>query len=103
MYPLLAGLDPSADEAPDHARTVQFLPQDHPKQFCDLFQVLGLLRPAVLLLWNEPHVAQCDCVRLLMDVEPFLVPVLQRCVLRAVQVLGLHPVTQIDVHTPGYL
>ena len=68
-----------------------------------MFQVLGLLRPAGPFLRNEPHVARCDCVRLLADVEPLLVPVLQRCVLRAVQVLGLHPVMQIDVHTPGYL
>ena len=42
MYPLLARLDPSADEVPDHAWTIQFSPRDHPEQLCDLLQVLGL-------------------------------------------------------------
>ena len=77
MYPLLAGLDPSANEVPDHAWTVQLSPRDHPEQFCDLLQVLGLLRPAVLLLRNEPHVAQGDSVWLFADVEPLLVPFVQ--------------------------
>ena len=76
MYPLLAGLDPSADEVPDHAWAIQFSPRDQPEQFCDLLQVLGLLRPAVLLLRNQPHVTQGDCIRLFVDVEPFLVPVI---------------------------
>ena len=74
MYPLLVGLDPSADEVPDHAWTVQLPPRDHLEQFYDLFQVLGLLRLAVLLLRNEPHVAQGDRVQLFADVEPLLVP-----------------------------
>ena len=74
MYPLLAGLDPSADEVSDHTWTIQLPPWDHPEQFCNLFQVLGLLRPAVFLLRNEPHVAQGDRVRLFTDVEPLLVP-----------------------------
>ena len=38
-----------------------------------------------------------------MDVEPLLVPVIQRCVPRAVQVLGLHPITQIEVYASSYL
>ena len=78
MYPPLAGLDPSADEVPDHAWTVQLSPWDHPEQFCDLLQVLELLRPAVLFLQNQPHVAQGDRVRLFADVEPFLVLVVKR-------------------------
>ena len=65
--------------------------------------MLGFLRPAVLLFRNESHVAQCDRVRLFTDVEPPLVPVDQRCVPGAVQVLVLHPVMQIEVHTSGYL
>ena len=103
MYPPLAGLDPSADEVPDHARTVQFLPWDHPKQFYDLFQVLGLLRPACFLLWNVAHVTQRDRVWLFADVEPFLVPVIKRRVPWAVQVLGLHSIMEVEVHTSGYL
>ena len=77
MYPLLAGLDPSANEVPDHAWTVQLSPRDHPEQFYDLLQVLGLLRPAVLLHRNQPHVTQGDRVRLFADVEPLLVPFVQ--------------------------
>ena len=65
--------------------------------------MLGLFRPAVLLLRNESHVAQCDRVWLFADVEPLLVPVIKRCVPRAVQVLGLHPVAKVEVHTSGYL
>ena len=103
MYPLLARLDPLADEVPDHAWTIQFSPRDHPEQFYDLLQVLGLLRPAVLPLWNQPHVAEGDCVRLFTDVEPLLVPFVQRGVPGAVQVLGLHAVTQIEVDASGYL
>ena len=38
-----------------------------------------------------------------MDVEPLLVPFVQRGVLGAVQVLGFHTVTQIEVDTSGYL
>ena len=102
MYPLLAGLDPSADEVPDHAWTIQFSPWDHPEQFCDLLQVLGLLRSAVLLR-NQPHVAQGDCVRLFVDVEPLLVPFIQRGVPGAVQVLGLYAITKIEVDASGYL
>ena len=74
MYPLLAGLDPLADEVPNHAWTIQLSPRDQPEQFCNLLQVLGLLRPAVLLLQNQPHVTQGDRVWLFVDVEPFLVP-----------------------------
>ena len=103
MYPLLAGLDPSADKVPNHAWTIQFSPRDHPKQFCDLLQVLRLLRPAVLPLWNQPHVAEGDCVRLFTDVEPLLIPFVQRGVLGAVQVLGLHAVMKIEVDASGYL
>ena len=77
MYPLLARLDPLADEVPNHAWTIQLSPRDHSEQFCDLFQVLRLLRPAVLLLRNQPHVAQGDRVRLFADVEPLLVPFVQ--------------------------
>ena len=77
MYPLLAGLDPLADEIPDHAWTIQFSLWDQPEQFYDLLQVLRLLRPAVLLLRNQPHVAQGDRVRLFTDVEPLLVPFVQ--------------------------
>ena len=65
--------------------------------------MLELLRPAGLLLRNEPHIAQCDHVWLFADVEPLLVPVIKRCVPRAVQVLGLYPITKIEVHTSGYL
>ena len=77
MYSLLVGLDPSADEVPDHTWTIQLSPRDHLEQFCDLLQVLGLLRPAILLLWNQPHVTQGDRVWLFVDVEPFLVPFIQ--------------------------
>ena len=77
MYPLLAGLDPSANEVPDHAWTIQPSPRDHPEQFYDLLQVLRLLRPAVFLLRNQPHVAQGDHVWLFTDVEPLLVLVVQ--------------------------
>ena len=93
MYPPLAGLDPSADEAPDHAWTIQFFPRDHSKYFWNLFQVLGLLRPACPLLQNVAHVAQRDHVRLFVDVEPFLVPVIERRVPWVVQVLGFHAIT----------
>ena len=103
MYPPLAGLDPSTDEAPDHAQTIQFFPWDHSKYFWNLFQVLRFLRPACLLLRNVAHVAQCDRVRLLTDVEPFLVPVVERRVPWAVQVLGFHAVMKVEVHTIGYL
>ena len=71
--------------------------------FWNLFQALGLLRPAGPLLRNEPHVAQCDRVRLFTDVEPFLVPVVERRVPWAVQVLSFHAVMEVEVHTPGYL
>ena len=77
MYPPLAGLDPSADEVPNHAWTIQLSPQDQPEQLCDLLQVLGLLRLAVLFLQNQPHVTQGDHVRLFTNVEPFLVPFVQ--------------------------
>ena len=40
--------------------------------------MLGLLRPARLLLRNVARVAQHDRVRLFMDVEPFFVPVVER-------------------------
>ena len=103
MYPSLAGLDPSADEATDHARTIQFFPQDHSKYFWDLSQLLGLLQPACLLLRNVAHIAQRDRVWLFTDVEPFLVPVVERRVPWAVQVLGFHAVTEVEVYTPGYL
>ena len=103
MYPLLAGLDPSADETPDYARTIQFFPRDHSKYFWDLSHVLGFLRPARLLLWNVARVAQRDHVRLFMDVEPFFVLVVERRVPWAVQVLSFHAVTEVEVHTPSYL
>ena len=103
MYSPLAGLDPSADETPDHAWTIQFFLRDHSKYFWNLFQVLGLLWPACPLLRNVPHVAQCDRVRLFANVEPFLVPVVKRRVPWAVQVLGFHAITEVEVHTPSYL
>ena len=78
MYPPLAGLDPSADEAPDHARTIQFYPWNHSKYFWNMFQTLRFLRPAYFLLQNIAHVTQRDRVRLFMDVEPSLVPVIER-------------------------
>ena len=65
--------------------------------------MLGLLRPARLLLQNVARVAQCDRVRLFTDVEPFFVPVVERCVPWAVQVLGFHAIMEVEVHTPGYL
>ena len=88
MYPPLVGLDSSADEAPDHARTIQFFPRDHSKYFWNLFQVLGFLYPACPLLRNIAHVAQRYRVQLFADVEPFLVLVVERRVLWVVQVLG---------------
>ena len=103
MYPPLAGLDPSADETPDYARTIQFFPWDHSKYFWDLSQMLGLLRPACLHLRNVACVAQRDHVWLFADVEPLLVLVVKRRVPRAVQVLGLHPIMKVEVHTSGYL
>ena len=103
MYPPLAGLDPSADEAPDHARTIQFFPWDHSKYFWNLFQVLGFLCPACPLLRNIAHVAQRYRTQLFVDVEPFLVPVIERRVPWAVQVLGFHAVTEVEVYTPSYL
>ena len=65
--------------------------------------MVGLLRRACLLLRNVAYVAQCDRVRLFADVEPFLVPVVKRRIPWAVQVLGFHAVTEVEVHTPGYL
>ena len=65
--------------------------------------MLGLLRPACLLLRNVARVAQRDRVRLFADVEPFLVPVVERRVPWAVQVLGFHAVMEVEVHTSGYL
>ena len=103
MNPPLAGLDPSADETPDYARTIQFFPRDHSKYFWDLSQLLGLLRPARLLLQNVARVAQRDRVRLFADVEPFFLPVVERCVPWAVQVLGFHAITEVEIHTSGYL
>ena len=38
-----------------------------------------------------------------MDVEPFLVPVVERRVPWVVQVLGFHAIMEVEVHTPGYL
>ena len=103
MYPRLAGLDPSADEAPNHARTIQFFPWDHSKYFWDLSKMLGLLRPACLLLRNVSRVTQRDRVQLFVDVEPFLVPVVKRRVPWAVQVLGFHAIMEVEVYTLGYL
>ena len=65
--------------------------------------MLGLLRPACLLLRNVAHVAQRNRVRLFADVEPFLVPVIERRVPWVVQVLGFHAVMEVEVHTLGYL
>ena len=65
--------------------------------------MLGLLRPARLLLWNVARVAQRNRVRLFANVEPFFVPVIERRVPWAVQVLGFHAVMEVEVHTPGYL
>ena len=65
--------------------------------------MLGLLRPARLLLWNVARVSQHDRVWLFADVEPFFVPVVERRVPWAVQVLGFHVVMEVEVHTPGYL
>ena len=65
--------------------------------------MLGLLRPACFLLRNVAHVAQRDRVRLFADVEPFLVPVVERRVPWAMPVLGFRAVTEVEVHTPGYL
>ena len=65
--------------------------------------MLGLLRPARLLLQNVARVTQRDRVRLFTDVEPFLVPVVERRVPWAVQVLGFHATTEVEVYTPGYL
>ena len=103
MYPPLAGLDPSADETPDYARTIQFFPRDHSKYFWDLSQVLGLPRPARFLLRNVARVAQRDRVWLFADVEPFFVPVVERRVPWAVQVLGFHAVMEVEVYTHDYL
>ena len=52
MNPFLAWLNSSANEVADHARAIKPSPRDHPEQFGDLFQVFGLLRPAIFLLWN---------------------------------------------------
>ena len=65
--------------------------------------MLGLLRPACLLLRNVARVAQRDRVRLFADVEPFFVPGVERRVPWAVQVLGFHAVMKVEVHTSGYL
>ena len=65
--------------------------------------MLRLLRLACPLLQNVAHIAQRDCVRLFTDVEPFLVPVIERRVPWVVQVLGFHAVMEVEVHTPGYL
>ena len=65
--------------------------------------MLRLLRPARLLLWNVAHVAQRDRVWLFVDVEPFFVPIIERRVPWAVQVLGFHAVTEVEVHTTDYL
>ena len=43
MNPFLAWLNSSADEVADHAWAVKSSPWDHPEQFGDLLQVLGLL------------------------------------------------------------
>ena len=37
-----------------------------------------------------------------MDVEPFFVPVIERRVPWALQVLGFHAVTEVEVYTPVY-
>ena len=65
--------------------------------------MLGLLRPAHLLLRNVARVTHHDRVRLFADVEPFFVPVVERRVPWAVQVLGFHAVMEVEVYTPGYL
>ena len=103
VNPFLAGLDSSADEVADNARAIKPSPWDHPEQFGDLLQVLGPLRPAAFLLWNQSHIAQSDGVRLFTDVEPFLVPLVQGGVPGAVQVLSLHAVTQVQVNATGDL
>ena len=65
--------------------------------------MLRFLRPACLLLQNVARVAQRDRVWLFSDVEPFFVPVIERRVPWAVQVLGFHAVMEVEVYTPGYL
>ena len=65
--------------------------------------MLGFLRPACPLLRNVARVTQRDRVRLFADVEPFFVPVVERRVPWAVQVLGFHAIMEVAVHTPGYL
>ena len=65
--------------------------------------MLKFLRLACLLLRNVARVAQRDRVRLFLDVEPFFVPVIERRVPWVVQVLGFHAITEVEVHTPGYL
>ena len=103
MYPPLVGLDLSADETLDYARTIKFFPWDHSKYFWDLSQMLGFLRLARLLLWNVARVTQRNRVWLFANVEPFFVPVVERCVPWVVQVLGFHAVTKVEVYTSGYL
>ena len=65
--------------------------------------MLGLLRPACLVLRNVARIAQHDHVWLFTDVEPFFVLVVERRVPWAVQVLGFHAIMEVEIHTPDYL
>jgi hypothetical protein len=87
------------EEIPSYSHSVKPIPREQRHQLLHLPSKLWSLVLGYPLLWNVPDVAQRAAVELFADVEPFLIPIGERCVPRTVEVFLFHLVPECQVHS----
>jgi hypothetical protein len=101
MHPPLARLRTSANEVPGHIRSVQAIPWEQHHQLLHLPGQLWSLILGHSLVQNIPDITNRSVVGLFANVKPLLIPISERGVPGAVQVLLLHPIPKGQVHSTG--
>jgi hypothetical protein len=91
----------TADEIPDHSRSVQAIPREQRHQLLHLPDQLWPLILGHSLLQNIPNVAQSSAIGLFVNVKPLLVPISERGVPGTAQELLLHSISECQVHSTG--